>query len=100
MQNEPDRLFHLKNFSKLAGLTAVVFSQLLFFADESFDTIIHILNKVDFVSTESSQVGDIEDTVIGFGMLTVNTSDLDVVLVGDGLHECLLFHEFWKMDMH
>jgi len=57
------------------------------------------LDKVDFISSESSQVGDIEDTIIGLGMLSVDTSDLYVVLVSDGLHEALVSHELWKVDM-
>ena len=74
-------------------------SQFLLFLDECFDTIVHVLDKVDFISTKSSEVGDIEDTIIGLGMLSMDTSDLYVVLVSDGLHEALVSHELWKVNM-
>ena len=52
-------------------------------------------------SSESSSVGDIEDAVIGLRVLTVDTSDLDVVLVSDLLELglVLLLSEFWKRDV-
>ena len=33
-------------------------------------------------------------------MLTVDASDLDVVLVGDGIELLLLLHQLWQLDVH
>ena len=85
---------------KALQLTAAICSQLLLFLDEGLDTVIHILDKVDLVSAESSQVRDIENTIIRLGVLTVDTSDLYVVLVSDGLHKRFVLHELWKVDVH
>jgi len=58
------------------------------------------LDELDFVSTESSQVGDIEDTVISFGVFSMDTSDLDVIFVSNGLMHFWVFHEFWEVDVN
>jgi len=63
------------------------------------DTINHVLNKSLFGSTESSSVGDVEDTVISLRVLSVDTSDLDVVLISDGIELGLILLEFWELDM-
>jgi len=58
------------------------------------------LDELDFVSTESSQVGDIEDTIISFGVLSMDTSDLDVIFISNGLMHFWVFHEFWEVDVN
>ena len=63
----------------------MVSSQGFFSSDHGFNTVVHVLDQFDLVSSESSQVGNIEDTIVGLGVLSVNTSDLNLVLVGDGL---------------
>ena len=65
-----------------------------------FDTIVHILYEVLLGSTESSSVGDIEDAVISFGMLSMDTSDLDVVFVGNGVKCGLVFSEVDEFDVN
>lgn len=64
------------------------------------DSIDHILNELFFGLTESSSVGNIENSVVGFRVLSVNTSDLDLVLIGDLVELFLLLHELWKIDVH
>jgi len=81
------------------SLTRSLRSQGLLSSDHGFDTIIHILNELDLVSSESSQVGNIENTIISLGVLTVDTSNLDVVLIGDRLVEGLVLHQFWQVDV-
>ena len=68
-------------------------------SDHGFDTIIHILDELDLVSSESSQVGNIENTIISLGVLTVDTSDLYVIFIGNGLVEILGLHQFWQVDV-
>jgi len=81
------------------SLTRSLRSQGLLSSDHGFDTIIHILNELDLVSSESSQVGNIENTIISLGVLTMDTSNLDVVLIGDRLVEGLVLHQFWQVDV-
>jgi len=57
------------------------------------------LNELLLRTSESSLVGDIISSVIGLRVLTVDTSDLDVILIGDLLEFILLLSEFWKLNM-
>ena len=57
------------------------------------------MDELNLISAESSQVGDIEDTIVSLGVLTVDTSDLDVIFVGNGLMESFVLHQLWKVDM-
>lgn len=50
-------------------------------------------------SAESSSVGDIINSVIGLRVLTVDTSNLDEVFIGNLLVLSLLLSELWKADM-
>ena len=63
------------------------------------DTINHILDEGLLRSTKSSSVGDVEDTIVGLGVLSVDTSDLHEVLVSDLVELFLLLHELWKLDV-
>ena len=72
----------------------------LFSFDEGSDSVNHVLDKLSFGSSESSLVGDIEDTVVGLSVLSVDTSDLDEVLVSDSVELLLALHELWKLDMN
>jgi len=63
------------------------------------NTIDHILNEACFTHTESSLVGDIVSTVIGLGVLSVDSSDLDVIFVGNSVELLLVLAKFWKFDM-
>jgi len=57
------------------------------------------LNKVDLRAAESTEVGNIVDVVISLGVLTVGTSDLNIVLVSDSLELILLVSELGKSDV-
>lgn len=74
-------------------------SEGFFDLDEFLDSIDHILNESLLGSSQSSSVGDVEDTVIGLGMLSMDTSDLYEVLRGDLLELLFLLHELWKLDV-
>jgi hypothetical protein len=58
------------------------------------------LDQLDLVSSESSQVGDVKDTIVGLGVLSMDTSDLDVILVGDRLVKRCVLHQFWQVNVH
>jgi len=68
--------------------------------DESSDTVNHILDELLFRSAESSSVGNVKDTIVGLGVLSVDTSDLHVVLVSDSVELVLVLHQLWKLDVH
>jgi hypothetical protein len=68
-------------------------------ADQSMDTVDHILNESSLGHTESSLVGDIVGSIIRLRVLSVDTSDLNVIFVGDGVELVLLLGKFWKLDM-
>ena len=67
---------------------------------KGFDTIDHVLDKLFLRFSKSSSVRDIEDTIVGLGMLSMDTSDLDFVLGGDSVESFFISHQFWKLDMH
>ena len=71
----------------------------VFSIHECVNTVDHVLDKFFLGLTESSSVGDIEDTVISFGMLSVDSSDLDLVFVSNFVHLLLNLHEFWEVDV-
>lgn len=57
------------------------------------------MDEVSLGATESALVGDVVGGVSGFRVLTVDTSDLDVVLVGDGLELVPLLGELGESDV-
>ena len=77
-------------------------SESLLSGDHGFDTIIHVLDKILLRSTESSLVRDIENAIVGLGVLTVDSSDLHVVLIGDFVESSFvcLASEQWQFDVH
>ena len=75
-------------------------SESLFGIDHSLDSVVHILDEVDLSAAESAQVGDVEDAVVGLGVLAVSTTDLDVVLVCDGLELVLVLGKLGQLDVH
>ena len=68
-------------------------------SDHSLDAVVHVLDEVDLVAAESSQVRDVEHAIVGLGVLTVDTSDLDVVLVSDLLVELGVLHQLGQVDV-
>ena len=75
-------------------------SEFLLGVDHGFDTVVHVLDEIDLGTTESTEVGDVEDAVIRLGVLAVSATDLHVVLVGNGLELVLGPAELGKLDMH
>jgi hypothetical protein len=63
------------------------------------DTVYHILNKFFLRLTESSSVGDIESSIVGLGVLSMDTSDLYLKFVSDFVELGFLIHKLWELDM-
>ena len=78
---------------RLAGLRISVHSERLLCLDKCLDSIVHVLSQLDFVAAKSSQVGNIEDTVVSFSVLAVGTTDLNVILISDSLELVLMLLE-------
>ena len=74
-------------------------SEFLLSIDHGLNTVVHVLDEVNFGTTQSTEVGDVIDTVIRLSVLTMGTTDLDVVLVGDGLELILMLGKLGKFDV-
>jgi len=68
--------------------------------DHGLDTVIHVLDEVFLGSSESSLVGNVVGGVDGLGVLSVDSSDLDVPLVGNSLESFFVGRELWQFDVH
>ena len=53
--------------------------------DHGFNTVVHVLDEVDFGTAKSAKVGNVEDAIVSLSVLSVGSTDLDVVLVSDCL---------------
>jgi len=67
--------------------------------DEGLDTVVHILGKFNFIAAESSKVRNIESAVIALGVLAVNSTNLDEVLVSNLLELRLVLSKLWKFNV-
>ena len=65
----------------------------------SLDTGVHILDKVLLGATETSAVGDVENSIAGVGVLTVRATDLDSKLIGNTLESGHVLHEVGESDV-
>lgn len=75
-------------------------SKLSFFIDELSNTVNHILYKFFLWPTESSSIWNIKDTIICFSVLTMNTSNLNIIFVCNLIEKLFVFHQFWKFNMN
>jgi hypothetical protein len=75
-------------------------SEGLLLLNHGLDTVVHILNEVLLRATKSALVGDIEGAVVGLGVLTVDTSDLHVVLVSDSLELSHVLGKLGELDVN
>ena len=75
-------------------------SKFLLGIDHGFDTVVHVLGKIDLVAAQSTQVRDIKDSVVSLGVLAVGATDLHVVLVCDGLELIFVFRKLGQFDVH
>ena len=87
------RLIFSLGLSRLFGLQSL----LLF--DHGLDTVVHVLDEIDFGATKSALVRDVVDVVVSFSMLTMGTSDLDMEFVCDGLEIGFLLTEEGEVDV-
>lgn len=74
-------------------------SELLLSLNHSLDTVVHVLDEVNLRAAESSQVGNIVNVIISLGVLTVSTTNLNVVLSSDSLELFLFVSELGELDV-
>jgi hypothetical protein len=58
------------------------------------------LNKTNLTHTQSSLVADVIDVVIGFGVLAMSSSNLDVVLGSNSLKLIFNLAQMGKVDVN
>jgi len=75
------------------------YSQLGFGFHEGSNTIDHVLDEVLLGSAESSEVGDVENAIVGLSVLSVDTSDLNVVLSGDFVESLFVGSKLGELDV-
>jgi hypothetical protein len=74
--------------------------ELKFTIDHGLDAVVHVLDKINLRATKPALVRDVINMVVSFGMLTMGTSDLDIVLISDSLEFSLLEAEIGQVDMN
>lgn len=75
-------------------------SQRRFLLHEGLYAIDHVLDKLFLGFAKSSLIRNVEYAVVGFRVLSVNTSNLDFVLVRNLVERFLISHQLWQLDMH
>ena len=86
-------------WNRLETCLSLFGGKLLLTSYHCLDTIVHVLDEVDFASSKSSPIGDVVDVVSRLRVLTMDSSDLDIVLVSNSLELVHLFTKVWKLDM-
>jgi len=74
-------------------------AKLFLLGNHSFDTVVHILNKLNFRETESSLVGDVINMISRFGVLTVNSANLNFETVSNCLEFFLSCTKFRQSNV-
>jgi len=75
--------------------------ELVLSLDHSLNSVVHVLDEVLLGSSETSLVGDIEETLLTLGGFSGRSTDLDGVLVGNSLELGLVLWsaQLWKVDV-
>jgi hypothetical protein len=74
-------------------------SELLLSGNHSLNTVVHVLHESFLTLAETVSVGDIVGAVSGLGVLSVDTTDLNVVLVGDLVESLHVLAQEWELDV-
>jgi len=69
--------------SQSCGRLKDIDSQSLLSLDHGLHAVVHVLDEVNFGTSQSAEVGDIKDAVVTLSVLSVGPTDLDIVLVSD-----------------
>ena len=74
--------------------------ELLLGLDHLSHSVVHVVHEFDLRETEPSLVADIEDSVVAFAVLSVNSSDLHVVLLRDLLEALVVLAQQRQLDVN
>jgi len=88
----------LTNLSLLSK-TLVSCSESLLSVDHGLYSIVHVLDEVDLRATKSTLVGDVKYAIVSLSVLSVSTSDVDIVFIGNCMELFLLLSELWKLNV-
>jgi len=77
----------------------LLWSHGLFLLHECLNTVDHVLDELFLGLSKSSLVGNVEDSVIGLGVLTMDTSNLNLISISNLIENFLLLHQLWKIDV-
>jgi len=69
--------------SQSCGRLKDIDSQSLLSLDHGLNAVVHVLDEVNFGTSQSAEVGNIVDAVVTLSVLSVGSTDLDIVLVSD-----------------
>jgi hypothetical protein len=58
-------------------------SQSLLGSNHGLHAVVHVLDEVNFGTTQSAKVGNVVNAIVTFSVLSVGSTDLDIVLVSD-----------------
>ena len=75
------------------------FSESFLSFNHGLNAIVHVLDEINFGSSKSSLVRDVVDVVRRLGVLSMDASDLDVVLIGDLLEVGHFDSELGQLDV-
>ena len=64
------------------------------------NSVDHVLDEFFLGFTKSSFVRDIENSIVGFRVFSMDTSDLNLVLISEFVELFLLLHELWQVDVN
>lgn len=67
--------------------------------DHGFEAVVHILHEVALGAAEASLVGNIEDSIVSFSVLTMDASDLDVVPIRNIVEQFHVFCQIWQRNV-
>jgi len=85
----------------LRGLVVILLFESLFLLDQSLNTTMHILSQLDLAKAQTSLIGNIENGFFAHGVLTVDTSNLNVMISCDFIHSNLVLRlgQKWQFNM-
>ena len=68
-------------------------------SDHGLNSFVHVLDEGSLSLAEALSVRDVKDAIIGFGVFSMDSTDLDVELLGDAFETFLVFGEIWQADV-
>lgn len=68
--------------------------------DDFLNTIVHLLDGLEFSQSHATLVGDVINASDGFGVLSSCSTDLQVVLSGNLFKASVVRSQFWNLNVY